>query len=67
MKVRECPFCESPRVEIVEDEVMGKTVHKVRCMACGASGPVNYSSDTTAKAVHGWNLRAEFRSYTEVN
>lgn len=66
MKARECPFCESPRVEVVEEEVMGKTVRRVRCMACRAAGPVFYTSDTQAQAVEHWNNRAEFRSWTEV-
>lgn len=67
MRARECPFCESPRLEIVEEEVMEKNVLKVRCMACGATGPVNYTTVSKAKAVENWNRRAEFRTYTEVN
>jgi len=67
MKARECPFCESPRLEIVADEVMEKDVFRVRCMACGAEGPVNYLADSKAVAVENWDRRAEFRIYTEVN
>lgn len=66
MKARECPFCESRRVEAAETEIMGKKVLRIRCMACGAEGPVNYASESTPVAVTNWNRRAEFRSWTEV-
>lgn len=46
---------------------MDKAVYKVRCMACGASGPVNFVSETKRKAVQNWDRRSEFRTYTEVN
>ena len=67
MRARECPFCGSPRLEFVEEEMMDKTIYRVRCMACGAESPVNYLSDTQRKAVQNWDRRSEFRSYTEVN
>lgn len=67
MRSRECPFCGSPRLEFVEAEIMEKPVLKVRCMACGAEGPVNYASETKRKAVENWDRRSEFRTYTEVN
>lgn len=67
MRARECPFCGSPRIEFEEEQMMDKTVYKVRCMACGASGPVNFVSETKRKAVQNWDRRSEFRTYTEVN
>ena len=54
-------------LEIVKTEVMDKEVFQVRCMACGATGIVNYNTDTPARAVQAWNSRASFRTYAEVN
>ena len=66
MKVRECPFCESTRMEIVEADVMGKPAKRVKCMCCRAEGPVFYGTGTNKEAIAHWNSRAEFRSWSEV-
>jgi len=66
MTVRECPFCGSPRLEVVPALCMDKLVKRIRCMACGAEGPVNFCSETDHKAVQNWNRRSEFRTYMEL-
>ena len=62
--IKDCPFCKSERVELVEKRSRGamgkdKVSYYVRCHKCRARGPSYTGSTANASrlrfAVHDWN------------
>lgn len=57
-----CPFCRNYRIGAFSMENISQNLYQVRCMGCGAKGPVGESFD---EAITKWNDRKPSVTYSQ--